>query len=170
MIFFLSCAPLSPLSSLAHSFPSHWPCLPLNSWHSCLHSLVPHVLFSLGLPLTEEVLAVLKVDNRVVGQTGWGPVSAQAWDQTFLIPLERVRLRCWPWSVLGGVELTLFRVKIQPPPLSPEQISFPGVWAPAHVPTALQFSLPLKLAPRGGSWVPRGLRAVSPKPTPIVVS
>uniref|UniRef100_A0A6I8P8K8 Serine/threonine-protein kinase N3 n=1 Tax=Ornithorhynchus anatinus TaxID=9258 RepID=A0A6I8P8K8_ORNAN len=39
----------------------------------------------------DEVLAVLKVDNRVVGQTGWGPVSKQGWDQNFLIPLERSR-------------------------------------------------------------------------------
>lgn len=37
-----------------------------------------------------EVLAVLKVDNRVVGQTGWGPVAKQSWDQTFIVPLERV--------------------------------------------------------------------------------
>uniref|UniRef100_F7G3N5 Serine/threonine-protein kinase N3 n=1 Tax=Ornithorhynchus anatinus TaxID=9258 RepID=F7G3N5_ORNAN len=41
--------------------------------------------------LANEVLAVLKVDNRVVGQTGWGPVSKQGWDQNFLIPLERSR-------------------------------------------------------------------------------
>lgn len=37
-----------------------------------------------------EVLAVVKVDNRVVGQTGWGPVAKQSWDQTFIVPLERV--------------------------------------------------------------------------------
>ncbi|KAG8512817.1 Serine/threonine-protein kinase N3 [Galemys pyrenaicus] len=42
--------------------------------------------------LASEVLAVLKVDNRVVGQTGWGPVAKQSWDQTFVVPLERVRL------------------------------------------------------------------------------
>ncbi|KAK1334080.1 hypothetical protein QTO34_005080 [Cnephaeus nilssonii] len=41
--------------------------------------------------LASEVLAVLKVDNRIVGQTGWGPVAQQSWDQTFVIPLERVR-------------------------------------------------------------------------------
>lgn len=33
-----------------------------------------------------------KVDNRVVGQTGWGPVAKQSWDQTLLLPWERVRL------------------------------------------------------------------------------
>lgn len=41
--------------------------------------------------LASEVLAVLKVDNRIVGQTGWGPVAQQSWDQTFVIPLERAR-------------------------------------------------------------------------------
>ena len=47
---------------------------------------------SLTSGLAGEVLAVLKVDNRVVGQTGWGPVAKQSWDQTFVIALERVRL------------------------------------------------------------------------------
>ncbi|XP_007475160.1 serine/threonine-protein kinase N3 isoform X3 [Monodelphis domestica] len=58
--------------------------------------------------LTKEVLAVLKVDNHMVGQTGWGPVSAQAWDQTFLIPLERSReleigVQWRDWRELCGV-------------------------------------------------------------------
>uniref|UniRef100_A0A8D0F272 Serine/threonine-protein kinase N3 n=1 Tax=Strix occidentalis caurina TaxID=311401 RepID=A0A8D0F272_STROC len=39
-----------------------------------------------------EVLAVLKVDNKVVGQTNWGPVNNQAWDQSFVIELDRVSL------------------------------------------------------------------------------
>ncbi|KAK1198024.1 PKN2 kinase, partial [Pygoscelis papua] len=38
-----------------------------------------------------EVLAVLKVDNKVVGQTNWGPVNNQAWDQSFIIELDRSR-------------------------------------------------------------------------------
>ncbi|XP_072841207.2 serine/threonine-protein kinase N3 isoform X1 [Pogona vitticeps] len=38
-----------------------------------------------------EVLAVLKVDNRMVGQTNWAPVHQQAWDQFFVIDLERSR-------------------------------------------------------------------------------
>uniref|UniRef100_A0A8C3VDY7 Serine/threonine-protein kinase N3 n=1 Tax=Catharus ustulatus TaxID=91951 RepID=A0A8C3VDY7_CATUS len=38
-----------------------------------------------------EVLAVLKVDNKVVGQTNWGPVNNQAWDQSFAIELDRSR-------------------------------------------------------------------------------
>ncbi|XP_065593633.1 serine/threonine-protein kinase N3 isoform X2 [Cyrtonyx montezumae] len=41
--------------------------------------------------LCNEVLAVLKVDNKVVGQTNWGPVNNQAWDQSFTIELDRSR-------------------------------------------------------------------------------
>ncbi|XP_040387831.1 serine/threonine-protein kinase N3 isoform X1 [Cygnus olor] len=41
--------------------------------------------------LCNEVLAVLKVDNKVVGQTNWGPVNNQAWDQSFVIELDRSR-------------------------------------------------------------------------------
>uniref|UniRef100_A0A8C8RWA6 protein kinase C n=1 Tax=Pelusios castaneus TaxID=367368 RepID=A0A8C8RWA6_9SAUR len=41
--------------------------------------------------LGSEVLAVLKVDNKVVGQTNWGPVNNQAWDQSFVFELDRSR-------------------------------------------------------------------------------
>nr|XP_006119104.1 serine/threonine-protein kinase N3 isoform X4 [Pelodiscus sinensis] len=41
--------------------------------------------------LCNEVLAVLKVDNKVVGQTNWGPVNNQAWNQSFVIELDRSR-------------------------------------------------------------------------------
>ncbi|XP_054854506.1 serine/threonine-protein kinase N3 [Eublepharis macularius] len=41
--------------------------------------------------LGSEVLALLKVDNKVVGHTNWGPVNNQAWDQTFVIELDRSR-------------------------------------------------------------------------------
>ncbi|XP_029329690.1 serine/threonine-protein kinase N3 isoform X3 [Mus caroli] len=44
-----------------------------------------------GGELASEVLAVLKVDNRVVGQTGWGLVAEKSWDQTFIISLDRAR-------------------------------------------------------------------------------
>lgn len=40
-----------------------------------------------------EVSAVLKLDNTVVGQTGWKTVGEQAWDQTFTVELERVSAR-----------------------------------------------------------------------------
>ncbi|XP_011894322.1 PREDICTED: serine/threonine-protein kinase N3 isoform X2 [Cercocebus atys] len=58
--------------------------------------------------LASEVLAVLKVDNRIVGQTGWGPVAEQSWDQTFVIPLERAReleigVHWRDWRQLCGV-------------------------------------------------------------------
>uniref|UniRef100_A0A8C5L426 Serine/threonine-protein kinase N3 n=1 Tax=Jaculus jaculus TaxID=51337 RepID=A0A8C5L426_JACJA len=58
--------------------------------------------------LTSEVLAVLKVDNRVVGQTGWGQVAQQSWDQTFAISLERAReleigVHWRDWRQLCGV-------------------------------------------------------------------
>uniref|UniRef100_A0A452V5I3 Protein kinase N3 n=1 Tax=Ursus maritimus TaxID=29073 RepID=A0A452V5I3_URSMA len=61
-----------------------------------------------GGDLATEVLAVLKVDNRVVGQTGWGPVAKQSWDQTFIVPLERAReleigVHWRDWRQLCGV-------------------------------------------------------------------
>ncbi|XP_034871577.1 serine/threonine-protein kinase N3 isoform X2 [Mirounga leonina] len=61
-----------------------------------------------GGDLATEVLAVLKVDNRVVGQTGWGPVAKQSWDQTFIVPLERAReleigVRWRDWRQLCGL-------------------------------------------------------------------
>lgn len=47
----------------------------------------------------DEVLAVLKVDNKVVGQTTWGPVNNQAWDQSFAIELDRVNLPQIHWCL-----------------------------------------------------------------------
>ncbi|CAI9613582.1 unnamed protein product [Staurois parvus] len=38
-----------------------------------------------------EVMCFLKVDNKPVGHTGWGPVHNQCWDQRFSIELERSR-------------------------------------------------------------------------------
>uniref|UniRef100_A0A8C5E759 protein kinase C n=1 Tax=Gouania willdenowi TaxID=441366 RepID=A0A8C5E759_GOUWI len=40
--------------------------------------------------LSNEISAVLKLDNTVVGQTSWRPVSNQAWDQKFTLELDRV--------------------------------------------------------------------------------
>nr|XP_027799090.1 serine/threonine-protein kinase N3 [Marmota flaviventris] len=61
-----------------------------------------------GAELAREVLAVLKVDNRVVGQTSWGQVAEHSWDQTFVIPLERAReleigVHWKDWRQLCGV-------------------------------------------------------------------
>ncbi|KAM3915428.1 serine/threonine-protein kinase N2 isoform 2-T2 [Leptodactylus fuscus] len=41
--------------------------------------------------LTDEVCAVLKLDNTVVGQTNWKPISNQSWDQKFTLELDRSR-------------------------------------------------------------------------------
>ncbi|KAK7940213.1 hypothetical protein WMY93_003539 [Mugilogobius chulae] len=41
--------------------------------------------------LSSEVSAVLKLENSVVGKTGWRTVGEQAWDQTFTVELERSR-------------------------------------------------------------------------------
>uniref|UniRef100_A0A672JBH9 protein kinase C n=1 Tax=Salarias fasciatus TaxID=181472 RepID=A0A672JBH9_SALFA len=41
--------------------------------------------------LSNEISAVLKLDNTVVGQTTWKPVSNQAWDQKFTLELDRSR-------------------------------------------------------------------------------
>ncbi|XP_036376913.1 serine/threonine-protein kinase N2-like isoform X1 [Megalops cyprinoides] len=40
---------------------------------------------------SNEVSAVLKLDNTVVGQTSWKPVNNQAWDQKFTLELDRSR-------------------------------------------------------------------------------
>uniref|UniRef100_A0A8D3DPI7 protein kinase C n=1 Tax=Scophthalmus maximus TaxID=52904 RepID=A0A8D3DPI7_SCOMX len=41
--------------------------------------------------MTSSIGAVLKLDNTVVGQTSWRPVSNQAWDQKFTLELDRSR-------------------------------------------------------------------------------
>ncbi|KAK2488597.1 hypothetical protein MC885_011075 [Smutsia gigantea] len=40
---------------------------------------------------TNDVCAVLKLDNTVVGQTSWKPISNQSWDQKFTLELDRSR-------------------------------------------------------------------------------
>ncbi|XP_053549894.1 serine/threonine-protein kinase N2 isoform X2 [Bombina bombina] len=40
---------------------------------------------------SNEVCAVLKLDNTVVGQTPWKPISNQSWDQKFTLELDRSR-------------------------------------------------------------------------------
>ncbi|KAI8518329.1 Serine/threonine-protein kinase N2, partial [Branchiostoma belcheri] len=39
--------------------------------------------------LSNEVMAVMKLDNKMVSQTAWKPCSNQAWDQRFNIDLDR---------------------------------------------------------------------------------
>ncbi|XP_069497841.1 serine/threonine-protein kinase N2 [Ambystoma mexicanum] len=40
---------------------------------------------------SNEVCAVLKLDNTVVDQTNWKPISNQSWDQKFTLELDRSR-------------------------------------------------------------------------------
>ncbi|XP_053325152.1 serine/threonine-protein kinase N2 isoform X2 [Spea bombifrons] len=41
--------------------------------------------------ISNEVCAVLKLDNTVVGLTSWKPISNQSWDQKFTLELDRSR-------------------------------------------------------------------------------
>ncbi|KAK9891483.1 hypothetical protein WA026_014720 [Henosepilachna vigintioctopunctata] len=41
--------------------------------------------------VSDEIMAVLKLDNTTVGQTSWRPCSQQAWDQRFSIDLDKSR-------------------------------------------------------------------------------
>ncbi|XP_068950650.1 serine/threonine-protein kinase N2 isoform X1 [Petaurus breviceps papuanus] len=41
--------------------------------------------------LSNDICAVLKLDNTVVGQTSWKPISNQSWDQKFTLELDRSR-------------------------------------------------------------------------------
>uniref|UniRef100_H2MTX7 Protein kinase domain-containing protein n=1 Tax=Oryzias latipes TaxID=8090 RepID=H2MTX7_ORYLA len=53
-----------------------------------------HPLWSPGLIqflLSAQVRAVLRLDGRAVGRTGWAAVSGLSWDQMFYIQLERSR-------------------------------------------------------------------------------
>ncbi|KAM9242815.1 serine/threonine-protein kinase N2 isoform 2-T2 [Dugong dugon] len=40
--------------------------------------------------LSNDICAFLKLDNTVVGQTSWKPISNQSWDQKFTLELDRV--------------------------------------------------------------------------------
>ncbi|XP_063240617.1 serine/threonine-protein kinase N isoform X5 [Bacillus rossius redtenbacheri] len=40
---------------------------------------------------SNEIMAVIKLDNQTVAQTNWKPCSQQAWDQRFSIDLDRSR-------------------------------------------------------------------------------
>ncbi|KAK2719160.1 hypothetical protein QYM36_004856 [Artemia franciscana] len=41
--------------------------------------------------ISNDIMAILRLDNQVVGQTAWKPCSQQAWDQRFSIDLEKSR-------------------------------------------------------------------------------
>lgn len=39
--------------------------------------------YSVKEEVSDEIMAVLKLDNTTVGQTSWRPCSQQAWDQRY---------------------------------------------------------------------------------------
>ncbi|XP_044753309.1 serine/threonine-protein kinase N isoform X1 [Coccinella septempunctata] len=47
--------------------------------------------YSVKEEVSDEIMAVLKLDNTTVGQTSWRPCSQQAWDQRFSIDLDKSR-------------------------------------------------------------------------------
>uniref|UniRef100_A0A8C7WGD4 protein kinase C n=1 Tax=Oncorhynchus mykiss TaxID=8022 RepID=A0A8C7WGD4_ONCMY len=77
----------------------------LNSTSSCVLTVyLSHCMLS-----TAEIIAVLKVDNRLVGRTHWRALSKDAWDQSFSIELERSReleigVYWRDWRALCGVK------------------------------------------------------------------
>uniref|UniRef100_A0A8C9X351 protein kinase C n=1 Tax=Sander lucioperca TaxID=283035 RepID=A0A8C9X351_SANLU len=72
---------------------------------NCLYQFVSLCL----CPLSAEISAVLKVDNRIVGHTHWRQLGKEAWGQSFSIELERSReleiAVYWrDWRALSGVK------------------------------------------------------------------
>ncbi|GJQ71084.1 hypothetical protein Trydic_g991 [Trypoxylus dichotomus] len=47
--------------------------------------------YSVKDEISNEIMAVLKLDNQTVAQTSWKPCSQQAWDQRFSIELDKNR-------------------------------------------------------------------------------
>ncbi|XP_017775641.1 PREDICTED: serine/threonine-protein kinase N isoform X2 [Nicrophorus vespilloides] len=47
--------------------------------------------YSVKDEISSEIMAVIKLDNQVVGQTSWKPCSQQAWDQRYSIELDKSR-------------------------------------------------------------------------------
>ncbi|XP_077288323.1 serine/threonine-protein kinase N [Arctopsyche grandis] len=47
--------------------------------------------YSVKEDTSNEIMAVIKLDNHTVGQTSWKPCSQQAWDQRFSIELDKSR-------------------------------------------------------------------------------
>ena len=49
----------------------------------CFKIVTGCVIEDINVPLSvsEEIMAVMKLDNTVVGQTSWKTCSQQAWDQ-----------------------------------------------------------------------------------------
>uniref|UniRef100_A0A671K4S4 Serine/threonine-protein kinase N2 n=1 Tax=Sinocyclocheilus anshuiensis TaxID=1608454 RepID=A0A671K4S4_9TELE len=64
---------------------------PLSPRHSIMSTSNKYSTVAKPAALTDEISAVLKLDNTVVGQTHWKPVSNQSWDQKFTLELDRSR-------------------------------------------------------------------------------
>uniref|UniRef100_A0A0A9WJM8 protein kinase C n=1 Tax=Lygus hesperus TaxID=30085 RepID=A0A0A9WJM8_LYGHE len=47
--------------------------------------------YSVKDEISNEIMAVIKLDNQTVAQTSWRPCSQQAWDQRFSIELDKSR-------------------------------------------------------------------------------
>ncbi|XP_066250537.1 serine/threonine-protein kinase N isoform X3 [Euwallacea similis] len=47
--------------------------------------------YSVKEDVSDDIMAVLKLDNNAVAQTSWRPCSQQAWDQRFSIELDKSR-------------------------------------------------------------------------------
>uniref|UniRef100_A0A8C7IJ44 Protein kinase N3 n=1 Tax=Oncorhynchus kisutch TaxID=8019 RepID=A0A8C7IJ44_ONCKI len=81
----------------------------LNSTSSCSSSSFFKPATLTGNGQRSEIIAVLKVDNRMVGRTHWRALSKDAWDQSFSIELERSReleigVYWRDWRALCGVK------------------------------------------------------------------
>ena len=48
----------------------------------------------------DEICAILKLDNVLVGQSKWKQRAAHCWNETFNIELDKVRKL---WSILASV-------------------------------------------------------------------
>lgn len=59
---------------------------------------------------SDEISAVLKLDNTVVGQTSWKPVSNQAWDQKFTLELDRVKKHTRSGAETSSLDKGVFHV------------------------------------------------------------
>ncbi|XP_033826759.1 serine/threonine-protein kinase N1b isoform X1 [Periophthalmus magnuspinnatus] len=81
----------TPVSLPSHSLGDGRSSFKLSGLYSRSTSSMSLKIPSKNEELSSEVSAVLKLENTVVGQTGWRTVGEQAWDQTFTVDLERSR-------------------------------------------------------------------------------
>lgn len=46
---------------------------------------MPLNLLLIVIMFSDDIMAVIKLDNQTVGQTSWRPCSQQAWDQRLIL-------------------------------------------------------------------------------------